>query len=158
MNLAFSQSTIEIDSLLNRIAEIESSKDIIKTDQALKIISYGKKSLPILSGYFADTTQTKLYSECNNRTLKRGEIAIIMADAIQRMPYLRITGIQYCDIIYCQDNPNWIEYYLYAINRGGLDNFQRNFNEWLAYTELSDKEKRKVDRQKKRGFQSQYPE
>ncbi|WP_430426268.1 hypothetical protein [Maribacter litoralis] len=154
-NFVFSQTEMEIDSLLQKIAETENSRGILKTVQAEKIISYGESSLPILSDFFTDSTETKVFSECQARNLSKGELAIIMADGIDRMPYMRITGIQNCLLTYCENNPNWIEYYLFAINRDGLNNFQTKYKDWLAYLKLSDKKKRKVERKNSREFRTQ---
>ena len=60
-----------------------------------------------------------------------------------------------CLLTFCENNPNWVEYYLYAINRDGLSNFQTKYKDWLAYLELSDKEKRKVERKHNREFRTQ---
>ncbi len=151
-NLALSQTEMEIDSLLDGIAKTENSKGIIKTVQAEKILSYGESSLPILTGFFTDSTTTKVYSECQARHLSKGELAIIMADGIDRMPYFRITGMQNCLLTFCEDNPNLIEYYFYAINRDGISNFQIKYQDWLAYLNLSEKEKRKVERKNSKEF------
>ena len=112
LNLSFSQTKSEIDSLLNGISEIENSKQIIKTEYADKIIAYGEKLLPILAEFFTDSTLTKVKSECHSRNLTKGEIAIIMADQINQMPYALLTGVRNCLLEFCKDNPNLIEYYL----------------------------------------------
>ena len=130
-NLVFSQTESEIDSLLNMIAETENSKEIIKTNQAEKIKAFGENSLIILAEFFTDTTLTKVKSECNNRNLTKGEIAIILADRIEPMPYFTVTRIQNCTQTFCKKNPNRIEYYF------GIDNYLNNkvfkerYVEWL---------------------------
>jgi hypothetical protein len=141
LNFGLAQTESEIDALLNGIAKTENSKGITKTEQAEKIITYGEKSLLILAEFFTDSTQTKVKSECQERNLTKGEIAIIMADQIQRMPYAQLTGIQNCLLTFCENNPNWIEYYLWAIKRDGTEKFQEKYRDWIAWTKLSDKEK-----------------
>ena len=132
LNLSFSQTKSEINSLLNGIVETENSKGIIKTEQAKKIIAFGEKSLPILAEFFTDSTQTRIKSECHSRNLIKGEIAIIMADQIDRMPYALLTGVQNCLLEFCKDNPNLIEYYLPWINRDGFLNFKEKYISWLS--------------------------
>jgi hypothetical protein len=131
LNLGFSQTESEIDSLLIGIAETENSKEIIKTEQALKIMAFGEKSLPILAEFFPDSTLTNVKSECRERNLKKGEIAIIMADHIERMPYATLTGVRNCFMTFCENNPNLIEYYLPWINRDGIEKFQTKYVNWL---------------------------
>jgi len=132
LNLIFSQTESEIDSLLSGIAETNNSKEIIKSKQAEKIIAFGEKSLPILAELFTDSTQTKVKSECNSRNLTKGELAIIMADQIDRIPYALLTGVRNCLLEFCKDNPNLIEYYFPWINRDGFLNFKEKYTSWLT--------------------------
>ncbi len=132
LNLSYSQTESEIDLLLIGIAETENSKGIIKTEQAEKIIAFGEKSLPILADFFTDSTLTKVKSECHERNLTKGEIAIIMADQIDRMPYALLTGVQNCLLEFCKDNSNLIEYYLPWVNRDGFLNFKEKYISWLS--------------------------
>ncbi|MBD8487340.1 hypothetical protein IFO69_01130 [Echinicola sp. CAU 1574] len=64
--------------------------------------------------------------------MNKGEIAIIMADRIEGMPYARVTGIQNCTLTFCKKNANLIEYYLPFIERDGIEKFQEKYMEWLA--------------------------
>ncbi len=132
LNFSFSQTKSEIDSLLIGIVETKNSKGISKTEQAEKIISFGEKSLPILAEFFTDSTQTKVKSECHGRNLNKGEIAIIIADQIDRIPYALVIGVQNCLHEFCKDNPNLIEYYLPWINRDGFINFKEKYMSWLS--------------------------
>lgn len=125
------QSRDEIDKLLLSICNIKDSKNISNTEQAKKIVKYGVKNLPILATFFTDTTQTKVKSDCQDFYLRKGEIAIILADQIERMPYSHLTGIQNCLLEFCENNPNFIEYYLYAIRRGGVSIFKDKYLKWL---------------------------
>jgi len=156
LNLGFGQTKTQIDSLLNTIAEIENSKEITKTVEAEKIIIFGEKSLPILAEFFTDSTVTKVKSECQERNLTKGELSIIMADRIERMPYATITGIQNCTLTFCKNNPNLIEYYLWAIKRDGIGAFQDKYKDWLVsddrkdWTSLFDTRTKKGIRKEKR--------
>jgi hypothetical protein len=158
LNFGLAQTESELDTLLNGIAKTENSKGITKTEQAEKIITYGEKSLLILAKFFTDQTLTNVKSECQERNLTKGEIAIIMADQIQRMPYAKLTGIQNCLLTFCENNPNLIEYYLWAIKRDGTEKFQEKYRDWIAWTKLSDKEKRKIERINTRKFKKQQRE
>lgn len=131
-NFGFAQSKSEIDYLLNEISETKDSKEITKTSQALEIITYGEKILPILTEFFIDSTPTSVKSECQNRNLTKGEIAIILADKMEWMPYFALTGMQNCLLEFCENNPNLIEYYLDWINRDGVLNFKNKYISWLS--------------------------
>ena len=135
LNLGLAQTKSEIDSLLNGISETENSKEITKTVQAEKLIAFGEKSLPVLAEFFTDSTLTKIKSECQERNLTKGELAIVMADRIEGMPYATITGVQNCLLTFCKGNPNLIEYYLWAIKDNGTENFKKKYIEWLASDE-----------------------
>jgi len=135
LNLCFSQTRSEIDSLLNGILETKNFKEITKNEHAKKIISFGENSLITLAEFFTDSTLTKVKSECQERNLKKGEIAIIMADQIEFMPYGTLTGIQNCLLSFCENNPNLIEYYLWAIKRDGVEKFQNKYIDWLKSEE-----------------------
>ncbi len=110
--MSYSQTESEIDSLLTGISETENSKGIIKTEQAEKIKEFGEKSLIVLAEFFTDSTLTKVKSDCHNRNLTKGEIAIIIADRIEGIPYFTVFRIQNCTLTFCENNPNRVEYYL----------------------------------------------
>jgi hypothetical protein len=160
LNLSFSQNASEIEALLNRISQIKNSKDITTTEQATKIIAFGENTLTILAEFFTNSTPTKVKSECQERHLTKGEIAIIIADRIEQMPYFTLTGIQNCLANFCENNPNLIEYYLWAIKRDGIEKFKEKYLTWLEsedrieWTPLLDnkskKERKKEIRQRKR--------
>ena len=62
LNLSFSQTKSEIDSLLNGISETENSKEITETEQAKKIIAFGENSLTTLAEFFTDSTLSETSS------------------------------------------------------------------------------------------------
>ncbi|WP_299892522.1 hypothetical protein [uncultured Lacinutrix sp.] len=150
LNLSFSQTKSEIDSLLNGISETENSIGITKTEQAKKIIAFGENSLIILAEFFTDSTLTKVKSECQKRILTKGEIAIIIADRIEGMPYFTITGIQNCTMTFCENNPNLIEYYLWDSKKNETEKFKEKYLVWLEsddridWTPLLDYKSKKV--------------
>ena len=132
LNFGLAQTESEINSLLNGISETENSVEIIKTKQAEKIIAYGQDSLPILAEFFTDSTLTKVKSECQKRYLTKGEIAIIMADRIEIMPYGHLTGVQNDIGEFCENNPNLIEYYFPWIRKDGTENYKNKYMNWLC--------------------------
>lgn len=134
LNVNISTGTLKLlDSLLLSIYDgVSNSKYISRTKQAKQIISFGRSVLPALSMYFSDTTQTKIRSECQNFNLNRGEVAIVLADRIERMPYFYVTHIQNCTLQFCEDNPNLVEFYFYAIRRDTVQSFQERYVEWLS--------------------------
>lgn len=125
------QSSQVIDSLLLPLYDIPNSKDLSKAPEGKGIIKYGANVLPILASYFTDTTQTKVKSDCQDTYLTRGEIAMILADRTEIMPYALLTGIQNCIFEYCEDNPNFIEYYILAIRQNGVKLFEQKYSDWL---------------------------
>ena len=135
LNFGLAQTEYEIDSLLNGIAETENSVEITKTKQAEKIIAFGEKSLPILAEFFTDSTWTNVKSECQERNLTKGEIAIVLADRIEGMPYATITGVQNCLLTFCEGNPNLIEYYFWSIKDNGIESFKKEYIKWLESDE-----------------------
>jgi hypothetical protein len=130
-NICFSRTRSDIDTLLNSITTTN-SKRINTTIAAKKIIAKGTSILSTLSTFFTDASPTKIYSECHNRTLTKGEVAIIIADKIKRMPYFEMTGIQNCTLTFCDNNPNLIEYYFSYID---INEFQSRYNQWLKSEE-----------------------
>lgn len=132
IQIGFTQNVlaVEIDRLISAISLIDSSQKIIETEEAAQIIKMGEDGLIILSDFFADTTITNIKSKCQNRKLVKGEIAIILADRIELMPYYYLTKIQNCLMTFCEDNPNLIEYYLNSIKRD-LNSFTKDYKEWL---------------------------
>lgn len=164
----FSQSKPEIENLLDGISKIENSKEITKTEQAEKLIEYSWRILPTLAEFFTDQTLTKIKTECHDRILNKGELAIIMADRIEGMPYARVTGIQNCTLTFCEQNANLIEYYLPFIERDGVRNFQEKYMKWLAsdnrieWTPLltyeTKRERRKIIRERKKAIREMQNE
>ena len=161
-SFGFSQSKSDIKILLDGISKIEDSKEITQTEQAEKLIKYGWRILPTLAELFTDQTSTNIKSECHDRILNTGEIAIIMADRIEGMPYARVTEIQNCTLNFCKKNANLIEYYLPYIKNNGIKKFQKNYMDWLASDDRIDwtplltygtkKEQRKIIRERKKAI------
>ena len=159
-SFGFSQSKSEIENLLDGISKIKNSKEIMKTVQAEKLIEYGWRILPTLAEFYTDQTLTEIKSECQDRILKKGELAIILADRIEGMPYFTLTGMQNCILTFCENNPNLVEYYLPAIEAQGMAEFQEKYKEWLASDDRIDwtpmlnykskKELRKIKRERKK--------
>ncbi len=131
LNLSFTQTESEIGLLLNGISQTENSKEITKTEQAKKIIAFGENSLKTLAEFFTDSTLTKIKSECQELNLTKGELAIIIADRIERMPYALLTDVQNCTMEFCENNPNLIEYYLPWIKQNGGKSFKTKYIIWL---------------------------
>lgn len=162
-SFGFSQSKSDIGNQLDGIATIENSKEITKTEQAEKLIEYGWRILPTLAEFFNDQTLTKIKTECHDRILTKGELAIIMADRIEGMPYARVTGIQNCTLNFCEQNANLIEYYLPFIERDGIEKFQEKYMKWLVSDDRIDwipllnyetkKERKKTIRERKKAIE-----
>ncbi len=148
-NISFAQTKYEVDSLLSEIGKVENSKHITKNISAIKLISYGDKSLGLLASCFGDTNQTNIRSECHDTFLSKGELAIIIADRIELMPYALLTGVQNCLLEFCKDNLNWVEYYIPFIQRNGVHTFTKKYTDWLVNTDRK-KWAKNVGKKKKR--------
>ncbi len=94
--------------------------------------------------HFCDKRKSSIYSDFQDFQLNRGEIAIIMADLIEGMPYFLVTGIQNCLLTFCPNSKNNIESYLSAIRRDDGESFNRKYDEWFNSKELK-KEKEKLN-------------
>lgn len=138
LNIGFSQTKSEISILLDGISKTHNSKDIEKSNHAKKIMNFGWQILPMLSEFFTDRTPTNINSDCIGRYLNKGEIAIILADRIEGMPYAKVTGVQNCTLTFCDQNKNFIEYYLPFIKNNGVEKFQVNYQNWLKSDERID--------------------
>ncbi len=134
LSLFSAQTKEEFNKLINEIS-VENSIDIITTKESKQIISYGEKSLTLLAEFFTDETLTNVKSDCLERNLTKGEIAIILADRIQRIPYFRLTGIQNCLLEFCKNNPNLIEYYFPFIQKDKAKLFTKKYRDWLESKE-----------------------
>ena len=133
--LGAGQQVISVDSILIDTYKVTNSKEIIQTSGAKILISSGPKVINQLVKQFSDSTRTNVYSDCQNRFLRKGDIAVIIADHIEPMPYTRLTGIQNCLFKFCENNPNRIEYYLYAITENRFVDFQSAYLSWLNSNE-----------------------
>lgn len=129
-DLCFAQTKDEFNKLISEIS-IDNSIYINISPVSKRIISYNEKSLPILSELFTDESLTNVKSDCLERNLTKGEIAIIIADKIKQIPYARVIGVQNCLLEFCKNNPNLIEYYLPYIKRDNAKSFTERYNLWL---------------------------
>ncbi|MBB3698252.1 hypothetical protein KMW28_17160 [Flammeovirga yaeyamensis] len=137
-NHTFAQGLQELDSLITSISkEVKNSKEIIRHSSSRKVFAYGTYVLPKLIYFFEETDSTNIYSECQERLLLKGEIAIILADIIEPMQYYYVTGVQNCLMTYCEDNTNYIEYYLrwYDDREARIKLFTSKYKESLANEE-----------------------
>lgn len=130
-NFAFSQLKTEIEDLLTGVYRVHDSKDIIKDEYALKISDYGEAALDILPDFFLDDSKTEVYSECLKRKLTKGEIAIILCDRIEIIPYFQLIDMQNFGLSFCQDNPNFVESYLNTIKKQSAKKFKERYVLWL---------------------------
>ena len=128
---AFGQADQRVDAVIRQLTG--QSENIIKHSAAKALIAEGKALLPVLSARFTDNTVSQVYSKCVGRYLKRGELAMILADHIENLPYFTVIGLQNCTLESCDNNPNFVEYYLDFIQkRGSVRTVQKKYNEWLV--------------------------
>jgi len=125
------QTQNDIAALLAKLSG--QSELITKDSSVVKLLDNGEKALPMLSKQFIDSTKSNVFSKCTGRYLTRGELAIILADRIEGMPYFTLTGLENCTLESCDNNPNFVEYYLEFIRfRGMTKVFQKRYDEWLT--------------------------
>lgn len=127
---SFSQA-VRVDSLLQQVASIKNSKDIARSEPAQGIMTMGVEALGHLVPIFPDSAATEVYSECTRKYLRKGELAMILADRIEMMPYALLTGVQNCLFQFCDQNPNFIEYYFPYLESMGVNEFQKRYVAWL---------------------------
>lgn len=125
------QTASTIDSLLSLAGNTKDSREIVNSPATKEIMKYGEDALKLLAEFFTDKTPTSTKSECQKRDLVKGDLAIIIADRIEVMPYALLTGIQNCTMESCDNNPNFIEIYLSAIKRDGYEEFRLKYLDWL---------------------------
>ena len=106
--------------------QISSSDKISSCKSGKKLVNSGVEILPYLKDYFSDTTETNVFSENNKRTLKLGEIAIIVASKIKPIPIARVVGIQQCTPPFEME----IENYLWKIEMNPKE-FIEKYNDWI---------------------------
>ena len=125
------QTPFNIDSLLSSISG--KSENVRQHPSAKKILVKSSKMLMLLARKFTDTTKTTVFSSCARRTLTKGELAIILADQIESLPYYSLTGLQNCMMESCPNNPNFVEFYLEFIRtRGMMPKVQQDYIAWLG--------------------------
>lgn len=160
----FSQTNVEVYSLLKEISLTEDSREIVHTNAGRILLNYDWKVAAILSEYFLDSNKTKVYSDCLERYLTIGEIAIIIADRIDGMNYYRLTLLQNCLGEFCKGNANIIEYYLPYIHEISLSDFKERYLLWIKseeyvtsrhlFTDKSKKQLKRIQREKLIAFKN----
>jgi len=129
-SIGTAQTDNNIDLALSQLTG--QSENIIKNDMVINLLANGKPLLPVLSAKFTDNTTSAVFSKCTGRYLTKGELAIILADHIDSMPYFLLTGMENCMLESCEDNPNFVEYYLNFIKKRGITaTVQKRYDEWL---------------------------
>lgn len=160
----FSQTNIEVYSLLKEISLTKDSREIVNTNAGKVILAYDWKAATLLSEFFLDSNKTKVYSDCLERYLTIGELAIIIADRIDGMNYYRLTLLQNCLAEFCNGNANLIEYYLPYIHESSLSDFKERYLLWIKseeyvksrhlFTDKSKKQHKRIQREKLKAFKN----
>lgn len=130
-NFVFGQSKSEVEDLLMDVSKVSDSKDIIKNESAMRISDYQEEALNILTDFFTDDTKTNVYSKCLKRKLSKGELAIILCDRIEIIPYFELINMQNFTLLFCKDNPNFVEPYLDIIKKQSPAKFRDKYVKWL---------------------------
>lgn len=121
------QEEFEIKRIINLLAKQKIASSLIfHSPQGKQIIDKGEKVLPYLQFSFADTVTSRVYSLANNRYLKRGEIAILIAGSIKTIPIAYVVGVQQCIRPFDFN----IEHYLWKIEKDPKY-FNERYKEWI---------------------------
>lgn len=86
--------------------------EITKIDSAYnKILRFKNKAIPYLISKLPDTTRTNIYSQLFKKNLKQGDLALILINDIEWIPFSSITKIQWCICCDCFNFPvDFFEY------------------------------------------------
>lgn len=145
---SFSQAGNYIDSQFRQIAfppncvqifNASSSTDSKKFDVSYeRILQLKSKALPYLIAKLSDTTDTKIFSEVLNKSLKQGDLALLLINEIYFFPFAFVTNAQWCICCTCSDFPI-----------GFFDYFDAHRQETYERCKLYFQSKRKLRKQNK---------
>lgn len=117
----------EVNKTINVLAnEIKNSTQIETSSSGQKLINSGVEILPYLSNLFLDSTELQVFSTHNSRHLTKGELAIIVASKIKRIPIAQVVGIQQCTPPFDHE----IEHFLWKI-KDNPSVFIEKYKDWL---------------------------
>ena len=102
-------STPICDCLARLEQELDSKK--IKDHPCLQRIIGQVKDPVLLIDDLDNVDSSLVYSHCKSRPLTFGEVALIIMERIEHIPYATALGIQNCTHAHCEDNSNLIEYF-----------------------------------------------
>ena len=126
---SFGQKKLELSDLfLKTSKEVVNTKEIGANKNIIVFSENKQNSIKFLIEEFTNTKSTKVYSDCLKRNINLGELAIIIVDKIEPMPYLKLTAIKNAEEKskqYCKSG-NVIEFYLNQISMegSGIKDFQ----------------------------------
>ena len=150
---AISQTSL-IQQLVDQKLTVTQSEHIIQDPLSKKIIEGSEKNLFQLANLFSNNTETTIFSKCHNRKITIGEVAIVLADKIEGIPYFVVFRIQNCTMSSCDNNPNFVEYY-FSSHLRTLQAKERYIN-WLLFDKSRWKDKKGKGRKQSKEFVKQW--
>ena len=128
--LASGQTDRSISTMISLIKSVpfhytsSSQKDIKKlailnklNDASFQmIVSYDTVAIPYLINKLNDTTLTEIYNSCSKNNFKIGDIAFLLINDIEQIPYSTVTNTQWCLVGQCGKLPDYFFNYL-ELNR-----------------------------------------
>ncbi len=123
-------SSTPVCDCLARLEQELDSKEIKDHPCLGRII--GQVEDPLLLINDLDNVDSSLvYSHCKSRYLTFGEVALIVMERIEHIPYATALGIQNCTHAHCEDNLNLIEYFFSYWDDFTYDNLFDEYRDYL---------------------------
>ena len=94
LTISFAQKG-DIKSLVDSLQFIKSDTFNCNADIYWKIVSQGKKAIPLLIDKLTDTTQTNIKYHCKKTNLNVGEVAQFALTEIANFPAFLVTKMQF---------------------------------------------------------------
>ena len=102
-------------------------KEVTPDISYLNIIKNRKSSIPYLIRQLTDTTDTEVFSQFSKRYLKRSDLALLLINDIEQIPFAKITQIQWCICCDCFNFP--VDFFQY-FDKNRLE-FYENYRDYF---------------------------
>ncbi len=103
------------------------NKEVTIDSLYLNIIKDGKSAVPYLIRQLIDTTDTKIFSQFLKRYLKRSDLALLLINDIEHIPFAKITRMQWCICCDCINFP--VDFFQY-FDKNRIE-FHKNYREYF---------------------------
>jgi hypothetical protein len=110
------------------------------------IVKYDTNVIPFLINLIGDGTPSMAFNTCSNANYRTGDVAILLINDIEQIPYATVTHSQWCTFGQCGVLPDGFFYYTNAHRR----DFQEQYKTYYSGKERQDILREKRRRQKLR--------